>query len=305
MDTKLFVRKQPGGFFAAYDREEFPAGTVWWVRSTTGVNDTGSGRNPDAPLATLAYAITQASAGDTIFLMPDHAESQDEDAVFATVSKAGLRIFGLGDGTKRPTFTAKHANARILVSAANVTIRNVRLVADTDDVVQAILTTNAADDLLIEKCSFESPASDDKFLLCISLVAATNRVTVKECVFFGIAAAEQVAAIKTAGTCDQLRVIGCVSLGQWTEAVINLAAASGVTLALIANNTLHNANTGTGIVLNAHASTTGLVVHNVFAGSKNNTVPLTAGNGLHYSETYMTDNANETAIVKPDVTTFS
>ncbi len=300
MDTKLFVRKQPGGFFAAYDREEFPAGTVWWVRSTTGANDTGRGRNPDSPLATLDYAITQAAAGDTIFLMPNHAETGGNAAI-ATVNKAGLRIFGLGDGSARPTFTAGHANSRILVSAANVTIRNVRFVAGEDDVVQAILTTNAADYLMVEKCSFESPASDEKLLLGISLVAGTNHVVVRDCYFWSHADAVQSSAIKAGGACTGLTITGCIALGRWhVVAIVDLSTA-GVTHALIANNFLLNTNADPSRQVSCHANGRGMIASNLCAGSKAEEVGL-VGTGMTFLQNFQVDRANVSGLIKPDTT---
>jgi len=77
MDSKLFSRKQPGGFYVVNDRSIAAGGNVFWVSSTTGTDSAGYGRNPDAPVATLDYAIglCTASKGDIVYLMPGHAEN--------------------------------------------------------------------------------------------------------------------------------------------------------------------------------------------------------------------------------------
>ena len=75
MDTKLFVRNQPGGLFSIYDSGMCP-GDVYYVDSThaSASDGAGFGRNPDSPFATLDYAVGQctASKGDLIVVMPGH-----------------------------------------------------------------------------------------------------------------------------------------------------------------------------------------------------------------------------------------
>ena len=61
MDTKLFVRRQPGGMFTIVDRS-MVTGSVFYVSSGTGTDAAGFGLNPDAPVVSLAYAGDSASA---------------------------------------------------------------------------------------------------------------------------------------------------------------------------------------------------------------------------------------------------
>lgn len=80
--TPLFSRHQPGGVFTIVN-ETLTTGSIFFVHSGTGVNALGGGRNPDAPLATLDYAIglCTANKGDMIFVMPGHAETLDRKSV--------------------------------------------------------------------------------------------------------------------------------------------------------------------------------------------------------------------------------
>ena len=124
--TELFVRRTPGGVFTIAN-ESHTTGARIFVHSVTGTDAAGYGSNPDAPYATLAYALTAATAskGDTIYLMPGHAEAVIAAGTI-TVATIGVRIIGLGQGSLRPTFTWTTANtATWLVTAADVLIRNV------------------------------------------------------------------------------------------------------------------------------------------------------------------------------------
>ena len=124
----------------------FVAGTTYYVDSTNSVaSDTAAraGTSRDEPFATLDYAIgrTSASNGDTIVLLPGHAETTT--AIAADV--AGIRIIGIGMGRNRPALTASTAATDLLnVSAANVFIENVRFVGAASGVT-ALLDINGAD----------------------------------------------------------------------------------------------------------------------------------------------------------------
>ena len=124
----------------------FVAGTTYYVDSTNSVaSDTAAraGTSRDEPFATLDYAIgrTSASNGDTIVLLPGHAETTT--AIAADV--AGIRIIGIGQGRNRPALTATTAATDLLnVTAANVFIENVRFVGAASGVT-ALLDIAGAD----------------------------------------------------------------------------------------------------------------------------------------------------------------
>ena len=112
MDTKLFGRNQPGGLFSIVDREDFPTGTIWWVGSTVATcsDAAGFGQNPDAPFATLAYAVgTACAAGDTIFLLPGHAEALIA-ATTLDMDLAGVTVIGLGRRHPAAAVFDRHRN---------------------------------------------------------------------------------------------------------------------------------------------------------------------------------------------------
>lgn len=156
-------------------------GKVFYVDSTHAAksDSVGSGVSPDNPFATLDYAIGQCTAnkGDVILLAPAHAENV-ATAGAITADVAGISIIGLGQGSNRPTFTFTGTAGTIAISAANVTLSNIRVTSGIDEVVkmlhitaayvtidrvdhfetatfqtiQFLLTTNAADFLVVRNC---------------------------------------------------------------------------------------------------------------------------------------------------------
>lgn len=176
MDTKLFVRQQPGGFFSAVDREKFPSGTIWWVGSgVTGASDSaGYGRNPDAPFATLDYAIGNATAsvGDTIFLLPGHSETKSVTGSLWALDVIGVKVVGLGQGADRPKFTFSHTGAACTISAASCWLENVVLACGVDSVL-APLTISAAD-VTLKDVEFRDAANVEFVVGVITSTAAHN-----------------------------------------------------------------------------------------------------------------------------------
>lgn len=150
----------------------FTTGKVFYVDSNNGSND-NSGEESDAPKATLASAITAARAtkGDVIILAPGHAETVTSSNI--TLSKAGVTIIGLGNGTTRPTFTYGAAAATITVSAADVEMYNCRFVANFADVAAAF-TVGAAKQFTVADSEFLDNASNLNFLTCVVTGATAN-----------------------------------------------------------------------------------------------------------------------------------
>ncbi len=266
-DTKLYSRHQAGGMFSILDREQFPTGRIWWVGSTvsTGSDAAGYGANPDAPFATWVYAVAAASAGDTIFLLPGHAETIGATSAAAiTLALAGLKTIGLGGRTLKPqilidaysdtyvsitaadtvlqnmTFKAGHEDIAMAVNvaAAGVEIRNCNLEENvaTENFLIAILTTNAADDLVIEGCFITTV--DGAETEAIEIVGACNRVIIRNNYIKGAYSVSAVSA--TTAACLDMQIVGNRIIntlaGDDLAGCVDLYAAS---TGMIANNMLY------------------------------------------------------------------
>lgn len=104
-------------------------GSVWYVSSVSGTNSVNNGRNREKPFATIAYAISSATADDTIVVLADHVE---DSAALVDVNKA-LVIVGEGASGGYPTAVWGHdllgSDEVIKISGNNVEIRNIKFTA--------------------------------------------------------------------------------------------------------------------------------------------------------------------------------
>ena len=212
----LFSRKQPGGVFTIQDMEAHP-GVVRFVDSSHAAaeNALGGGRSPDKPFSTLAYVMTNAAsltpalaAGDVIYVMPGHTETIAAAAGIACAT-AGVKIIGLGWGAARPTFTWSATGSTWTVTAASVTIKNIRVTSSVNELVsmfavsaadvtldavdyidagaaleaiQFLLTTAAADDITVKNCKHDQANAAASAQLWIALVGCL-RPRILDCSF--------------------------------------------------------------------------------------------------------------------------
>ncbi len=136
----------------------YVSGVVWYVSSVTGT-DAGStaGQDRVKPLATLAQAYTNASAGDTIVLLSGHVETLTAAQTFA---KADIKVIGEGAGSNRPRFTRFGDVVMFDVTAAGNVFWNIYFPASiTTTTTKARLRTAAAM-TVVRSCYFESAAID-------------------------------------------------------------------------------------------------------------------------------------------------
>lgn len=304
MDTKLFVRRQTGGFYTVADREAYPSGSIFWVNSSTGSDSAGYGRNPDASVATLDYAIglCTASKGDTIFVMPGHAETRAATGDLWTLDVAGVSVIGLGSGSLRPTFTlGTHTGATTTVSAANCRLKNLKWISDIADLAVGLTVSATADGLIVEDCDFYDGALTKEMVLGISIAAACHEVTVRNCRFIvndGDGGGCE-AAIKAAGATDYSRIERNWVQGNFTGYPIDLTAAASVGL-IVADNSVFNTDTAAGKGIALHATATGHVVRNLVTNAKD-TVAGIAAAAAHVAENYGSNAAGASGIIKPAV----
>ena len=96
-------------------------GNIYFVNSVIGSND-NTGKDPDHPVATIGKGVSLCTSGqgDTVFVMPKHAETITGST--ATVRVSGVSIIGLGEGDDRPTVTlGTSTTARFATSGAHST----------------------------------------------------------------------------------------------------------------------------------------------------------------------------------------
>lgn len=215
----LFSRHQPGGVFTVVE-ERFTTGDIWWVDSgsATGSDAAGYGRNPDKPFATLDYAIGNCTAnnGDTIYVMPGHAENLAADSA-VDVDVAGLRIIGIGWGGSRPTFTATAAAGDFKLASSCNHIENLLFLSGID-ATTGLLEISGTDNT-VYNCEFRD--SVDQATDMLITVDGADRLHIKDCKFIMAAAAGANSAIALDGS-DDAHIEGCYIYGNFAVGAIDL-----------------------------------------------------------------------------------
>jgi len=261
--TPQMAWRQVGGpyFYAPVSR--FP-GDVFFVgsASTNAVDDIGHGRNPEAPFATLDYAVGRctANAGDVIYLMPGHIELVTA-AANLDLDVAGIHIIGVGNGTLQPIIRFTTINsADCDIDAANITVEKVNWQAGVADVIAAI-DVNATD-FTIRNCRFTEQTAALNCLIWIQLPAGVDvtgsRLTVEDCRVYA-PDASNTHFINFSDSGDGHIVRRNVLMGDWSTCAIG--GAGIVTNANISDNYIYNfsntvdscllfADTATGVMMN-------------------------------------------------------
>jgi hypothetical protein len=265
MDTKLFGRNKPGGMFSIIDREQFPTGNIWWVGSAvTAASDTaGYGTNPDAPFATWEYAIAAAAAGDTIFILPGHAETVGESGAAAlTFALAGLKNIGLGGRTTKPQILIDgYADTYITVTAADTVFENIAFVSGHADVAKGFSV--AAAGVEFRRCHFRENTTAENFLVSIQTTAAADDLLIEDCSFYGVTQATE--CIELVGATNNVTIRNNYIAGLFSVSAISAITNACLNLQ-IHNNKIYNATTAGNDLAGAIdlvASSTGMVTGNL------------------------------------------
>lgn len=228
---------------------EVVTGNVFFVDSNTGSDTGSSGKSTDVPFATIDYAIGKcaASNGDVIYVFPGHTETIAA-AGGITCDVAGISIIGLGNGNLRPTITWSGTASSCLITAANVTLKNIITTISIDEVVsmfavsaagvtfdtvdfkeygakgvtgqalQFLLTTAAADDLTVMNCRHKQETAGNTAQVWIQLVGTDNSRILNNSIYMTVKAA-------TASICisGSTAVVGCDIAGNrigWLGATV-------------------------------------------------------------------------------------
>lgn len=136
----------------------YTSGTVWYVYATTGVDGASpAGQDRVKPLATLAQAHTNASAGDTIVCLSGHTETLTAAQTF---SKADIKVIGEGSGDNRPKFT-RNGNVQMFdVTAAGVVFWNIYFPTSVTTTSALSRLRTAAVQTIVRDCYFQCGARD-------------------------------------------------------------------------------------------------------------------------------------------------
>jgi hypothetical protein len=242
-----------------------PGRVLWVSNNATGLLNNqvvGSDNAPgtfDQPFATLAYAVSQcvADRGDVIFIKPGHAETIASATALA-LNVAGIAIIGLGVGLNRPTFTIGTANtATIAVSANNIAVQNIRVVANFLSIAAAF-TLSTAKHFTLENVAVSETSSVLNFLNIIKSTGAANTVDglwAADNNWNGLGTTSVNSFLLTANDID-----GLVLRRNWVKLARTATAAA---LCTVSAGVLTNADIGDNRTYTAQTATTGGSLVNV------------------------------------------
>ena len=151
---------EAGGFYK-------PSGALWYVDSVTG-SDSYTGTERKQPLATIAQAQTNASAGDTVIIMDGHSETY---TAALTLNVAHVSYFGSGLASGKPTasITMNHASQNtFIIGAAGIELHNLYFPANTVANSEETISVGNYVGTWIENCYFEADETQNDSIIDIS-----------------------------------------------------------------------------------------------------------------------------------------
>lgn len=268
--TPMFSRKIAGGIFTI-NNESLNTGNIYWVCSLTGTDSVGYGYSPDAPFATLAYAITQATAsqGDRIYCMEGHAEAVIAAGTI-TLNKIGVSIIGLGQGTSRPTFSwTTISTATMLMSAAATRISN--CIFDIGNGITGLVSgiVVSAAGCQIDNCTFYLAKAGTWIspLQSILTTAGANYLVIDNNQFIGPALTTTTVSAATSAIAlvggTGIRITNNYIHGWFTTTVGGISCVTTLTNnVLIDHNFIGNQTTSSSVAISLLTNSTGIVSNN-------------------------------------------
>ncbi len=273
-------------------------GKVFYVDSNGGGSATSGGTSPETAFTTLDAAINActASKGDTIYVMPGHAETiAAADGFDADV--AGIAIIGLGWGAKKPTFTFSATDSTAAVGATSVWIENLRFVAGISAVVVGLNVEAAGVDCTIKNCEwYWSGTTGRDFVGSLNINVGAHRATVDGCRFLAEpAVAGASTAVQLVGAVHNVRVQNCEFMGDYSLACMSVITTLCQGLMFL-NNLVHNTDASEPY-LEVITGTTG-VIANTRGLAKGGTIAANAvADAMAHCENFVVNTAGTAAIL--------
>ena len=206
--SPLFYSKVPGGIPSIVDAKLYPGNIFYVDGGDSAASDTaGFGSDPDAPFATIDFAINQCTAnqGDVIFVLAGHTETLSSGTIMV-LDVAGISIIGLGRGADRPTLTISATGGNIPISGAGIVFENfLILTTGTIDATAGITVTAA--DVLIKDVEMRESATDSQIVDGIVVATGGARCRIENFRFLGAAGDAGASGISITGAVDGVEII--------------------------------------------------------------------------------------------------
>ena len=277
---------------------------AWWVDSVNGSN--GNPGTFQRPFATLVRATAFMKAGDTIMVAAGHTETWSAVATMA-MSKANVRVIGLGVGQSRPVFTLDTlAGTTVTVSAAGVTFVNCRFVAAFAGIT-SFFTTTTAKSFTLDTCDFAKTSTNYATYVVDTNTTdnAADGLTIVGC-RWNDTSNSTLSFVKLDATTDSIVFNNnWVSLGlaNDTAAGFTCATTKFLTNFLAVGNVIRRLNTSVtaGFFVSSDTTThTGMLANNYAQTAVAGTpIWIVASSGMAFMENYMSGVADASGFILP------
>lgn len=211
-------------------------GRNYWVKSSSGTDYTAflseynvvyaDGSSSVQNTITAAISAATASRGDNIYVTQGYTETVTSPIA---ISKAGLSVYGLGNGLLRPTITVNAAADGISMSAANCLLDNFYFAAPETDEATSMVDITAAGCTISNLRGVGSKTSKN-FVDCITIASGADDLTIENVDFFNTTVAVNsflsIEAAVARLTVRKFRAFGDVA----TAGIIDAATATQIQL---------------------------------------------------------------------------
>jgi len=294
--TELFAQWLGGSL--VINNEHVRTGKSYYVHSGTGAS-TNSGLTPDAPLATIDQGINKctASKGDTVFVMPGHAENVTAaDGIDCDVK--GVSVIGLGSGSLIPTVSFTAAAGSITVAAADVTLQNLKLVANFATGTTTGMTIAAAGDgCTIKNCKFRDTSATSEFLKHISVATTVTDLLISGCSFV-TAAGSMTGSVVFAGSSTDCIIEDSTWYVDSSDSVIDHQTTAAVNILLRRNAVINVDTDAAGYCVELKTGSTGIAHDNRFGYNKVD-AEVAVGDAVWWFENYASNTIAQSGLLDP------
>jgi len=252
---------------------------TFYVHSVSG-SQYNAGTSRFNPMATIAQAEALCVTGrsDVVIVMEGHSETITGSPSL-TLDTAGTKIIGEGGRTRKPQVLIDGADtAYVTITAADIVLQNITFKAGHADIAKALNV--AAAGVEIRNCNFEENIATENFLIAILTTNAADDLVVDGCFITTVDGAET-EAIKIVGACNRVAITNNYIKGAYTVSAISATTAACLDMQ-IGNNKIINTLAGDDLAgcIDLFAASTGIIYNNCLY-MEDNTDCLTAVDGAN------------------------
>ena len=245
---------------------------------------------------TTAIASSVTSRGDIIYV--DSSYTETVTAVI-TVDKIGVSIIGLGSGNLRPTITGNGTIDAMSLTAASVTVENIRFAGPLTTAQTADINVAGAGCTIRNTYHIGSVGSEYKVDM-ITVASGANDLLVEGVRAYNTAVITNTSWLSLEAAVARFECRDCFVAGEFATAVLMDEATA--TLAYIHHNIFKNVTAAVSCVTFTTGNSTGVFGYN-FVSGRHTTIAtnLVEGTGMDFVNNYVVEEPVKSGLLEPAV----